>query len=103
MRRREHGIGERPTSPGFESIAPVALDQPAAARSAEKDLLEHGLREKAEQGQTAMSESDERAPERRARHERTRAVDRIDEPRVVGRGRSLAFFLGNDAMLGIAL
>src|SRR5262252_5257201 len=50
-----------------------------------------------------MSEPDESAPERRAGHERARAVDRIDEPGVVGGCRPLAFFLGDDAVLRIAL
>src|SRR4029079_6003760 len=103
VRRSEHCARERRASPGFESIAPVALDQPAAARSPEENFLEHGLREKAEHRKPAVTQPDERAPERRAGHERARTVDRIDEPRVVGTGRSLACFLGADAMLRISL
>src|SRR5262249_40888995 len=54
MRRGEHGVAELRARARLEPVAPLGLDEPSAAGSAEKDLPEHGLTEQPEQRHAAV-------------------------------------------------
>src|SRR5690606_16003011 len=89
--------------PRPQPLAPIRLDEPAPAFRPEKHLLEHRLAQQPEQRHVVMREPDERAPQRRADHERPRAVDRIQVPAIRPASAALRLFLADDAVSRIAL
>src|SRR5690606_23597961 len=103
MCRREHGVAERRAGSSAQTLTPIRQHQPAAARRAEEDFLEHGLAHQPENRHVVTRKPDERAPQRRAGHERARAVDRIEVPRVWGAAAALVLLLADDAVIRIAL
>ena len=73
------------------------------ALAAKEALADEWLVHQTKQGLAASREPDQSAPQRLADDEGARAVDRIDDPAILGIGAQRAELLADDAVRGIDL
>ena len=79
-----------------------ALEQTGTGRAAEKDFIQTGLTDHPDAGPAFGAQGDQIGPERQAGDEGAGAVDRIQDPDVVGLRPVLAIFLADDPVIGIS-